>query len=68
MNHSIIPQILPGNLLPDRHRPPLPRHQWLALPPAVLVCQESSVLDADGVGAGVCGVGAGVPESAEGEC
>lgn len=64
---SIVAQILPQYLLPNRHRPSLHRHQRPALPATVLVRETAHALVAEGLGAGVCGVGACVSEGAVGE-
>lgn len=65
---SILPPILPHNLLLRRQRSTMGRHQRLKIPATVLGCEEPDVLAAEGVGAGVCGVGALLPEGADGEC
>lgn len=62
------PQVLQIDLRPHSHCSALDRHQWPSFLPTVLVLETTSLLDPKGLGAGLCGMAAGIPKSTDWEC
>ena len=60
--------VLQIDLRPHSHCSALDRHQWPSFLPTVLVLETTALLDPKGLGAGLCGVVAGIPKSTDWEC